>query len=56
MIGLRSMHTCGFNTLFRPHKEKLPFERGCGPPLFDDLVTSLFHVCMYVCEYLCVCV
>ena len=41
VVVLRSMHTCGFNTFFRPHRIEVALERGCGPPIFNALVTSL---------------
>ena len=41
VVVLRSMHTCGFNTFFRPHRREVALERGRGPPIFDTLVTSL---------------
>ena len=41
VVLLRSMHTCGFNTFFRPHRREVALERGRGPPIFDAVVTSL---------------
>ena len=41
VVVLRSMHTCGCNAFFRPHRREVALERRCGPPIFDALVTSL---------------
>ena len=37
---LRSKHSCGFDTFFRPHQIEFAKERG-GAPLFDALARPL---------------
>ena len=50
VVVLRSMHTCGCNTFFRPHRREVALVRGRGHPSS----TLWLHPCE--CVYVCVCV
>ena len=59
MLVLRSMHTCGFNTFFRPHsldrvEEKLPKKEGVVHP--SSTLWLHPRECVYVCMLVSVCV
>ena len=53
---LRSMHTCGFNTLFRPHRREITFRKRMWSTSMIWLHPCFMYVCMYVSICVCVCV